>query len=61
MKKKASKNPAVMSHLDTKAFNKRYREVAEKRGIVIGRMSFGNAESRSKRNAKNAALRKGVE
>ena len=47
-----------MSHMDTKAFNKRYKEVAEKRGIVSGRVSFGNAAARSKRNAAIRAANK---
>jgi len=58
MRRKTSKNPSVMSHMDTKAFNKRYKEVAEKRGIVSGRVSFGNAAARSKRNAAIRAANK---
>ena len=51
-RRETSKNPAVMSSINIKAFNKRYREVAEKRGIEGRRLTFGNAEARSKRNAK---------
>ena len=58
-RRETSKNPAVMSCINIKAFNARYKAVAKKRGIVTGKMSFGNAEARSKRNAAIKAQQEG--
>lgn len=51
MRRSTSKNPAVMSGINIKAFNKRYKEFAAERGIVNGRVAFGDPKKRSKRNA----------